>query len=95
MHQEPKARHREQKEPCEVFFFPQTAINFTHHLCDVAVRVISPNKDVSDLTIYFPWVVWLAIGGLTDAPRVRVRSDFPPAALAAFSAPDWSSDEAH
>lgn len=73
MHPEPEPREREQKQPCEVSFFPQTATHCAHHLCDVAVQITALSKDVSDLTIYLPWVIWLAIGGSTDALRVRVR----------------------
>lgn len=95
MHQEPKPRHRKQKKPFEVFCFPQTAINFTHHLCDVAVQIFALNKDVSNLTIYFPWVIWLAIGCLTDALRVSLRSNFSSSSPALRVQPDWSSDEDH
>lgn len=90
MHQEPEPRHRKQKKRFEVFCFPQTARNFTHHLCDVAVRIFALNKDVSNLTIYFPWVIWLAIGCSTDALRVGLLLK-----LSSGVDPDWSSDEEH
>ncbi len=83
MHQEPKPRRREQKQSREVFFFPQTDINSTHHLCVVAVRVISLSNAVSDLlSLYSPRVTGLVVGFL----QLWERS---------VHAPDCSSAEAH
>lgn len=65
MHEEPKRRHRQHKQPGDVFFFSQTAVN--DHLCELSVQILALNKEESNFTIYFLLVIWLAIGCFTES----------------------------